>query len=81
MRSSRINDPAQAVSVQRLTDAAVAGIASAPRNRRGALIMPLPPDLIQKLLDAERAREPGERFAQQAEKVIHGELVASRVKK
>jgi hypothetical protein len=41
---------------------------------------PLPPDVMQRVQDAQRALIPTEKFAQQAEKVINGELKASQLK-
>jgi len=41
---------------------------------------PLPPDILQILQNADRALVPTERYAQQAEKLINGELKVSQVK-
>jgi hypothetical protein len=41
---------------------------------------PLPPDVMQKVQEAQKALVPTEKFAQQAEKIINGELKASQVK-
>ena len=54
-----------------------AAIAARPPKGR----YPLPPDLIQKMVEHDKALVPSERFAQQAEKIINGELKASQVKK
>jgi RHS repeat-associated protein len=69
-------DPAQGTAIQRLLlnrDAAMQALSAKGRY-------PLPPDVLQKMQAAEKALVPTERFAQQAEKIINGELKASQVK-
>ena len=40
----------------------------------------LPPDVIQKMDTANKAGDSTERFAQQTEKIVNGELTASEKK-
>jgi RHS repeat-associated protein len=67
-----IQNPAQAVGIQQLL------------NQRDAAMQgqhyPYPPDVMQKMQAADQALIPTERFAQQAEKVINGELQADKKK-
>jgi len=67
-----IQNPAQAVSIQRLL------------NQRDAAMQgqhyPYPPDVMQKMQAAEKALIPTEKFAQQTEKIINGELQADKKK-
>lgn len=67
-----IENPAEAVGTQQLLnqrDAATVG-----------LHYPYPPDVMQKIDAAERGLIPTERFAQQEEKIINGELQADKKK-
>jgi RHS repeat-associated protein len=41
---------------------------------------PLPPDVVQKMVAGNNAEGPTERFAQQIEKIVNGELIASEKK-
>jgi hypothetical protein len=61
-----INDPAQAVNIQRLVNDANGAVNGARQ--------PIPPDVLQKVADMIRAIEPTERFAQAQEKIINKEL-------
>jgi len=67
-----IQNPAQAVRIQQLV------------NQQDAAIQgqhyPYPPDVMQKIKAADQALEPTERFAQQVEKIINGELQADKKK-
>jgi RHS repeat-associated protein len=60
------NDPAQGVNIQRLVNDANGAVNGARQ--------PIPPDVLQKVTNMNRALEPTERFAQQQEKVINKEL-------
>jgi hypothetical protein len=64
------------VALQKLLNARDAALQALPTKGR----YPLPPDVLQKMQAAEQALIPTERFAQQAEKIINGELKASQVK-
>jgi hypothetical protein len=67
-----IQNPAQAVGIQQLL------------NQRDAAMQgqryPYPPDVMQKIDAAEKGMIPTERFAQQEEKIINGELQADKKK-
>jgi hypothetical protein len=41
---------------------------------------PYPPDVMQKMQQADQALIPTERFAQQVEKIVNGELQADKKK-
>jgi RHS repeat-associated protein len=73
-------DPAGGVALQKLLLGRDAAIAGSPQDKHGHTKYPLPPDVMQKIQGAEEALVPTERFAQQAEKTINGELKASQVK-
>jgi RHS repeat-associated protein len=73
-----LNDPSGAVQTQRLMNDRDAALAALPRGKGR---YPLPPDLLQKMQTAEQALIPTERYAQQVEKIINGELRATQVKK
>ena len=65
-----IQNPVQAVGIQQLLndrDAAMKG-----------QHYPYPPDVMQKMHAAEQGLIPTERFAQQGEKIINGELQADK---
>lgn len=67
-----IQNPAQAVGIQQLLndrDASMKGYR-----------YPYPPDVMQKIEAAAKALIPTERFAQQEEKVVNGELQADKKK-
>jgi RHS repeat-associated protein len=61
-----INDPAQSVNIQRLINDA--------HGAMNGVKYPVPPDVLQKVTDMNKALQPTERFAQQQEKVINKEL-------
>jgi len=61
-----INDPAQGVNIQRLINDAHGAI--------NGVKYPIPPDVLQKVTDMNKALQPTERFAQQQEKIINKEL-------
>jgi hypothetical protein len=67
-----IQNPAQAIGIQQLL------------NQRDAAMQgqhyPYPPDVMQKMQAADQALIPTERFAQQVEKIINGELQADKKK-
>jgi RHS repeat-associated protein len=67
-----VQNPAQAVGIQQLL------------NQRDAAMQgqhyPYPPDVMQKMQQAAQAIIPTERFAQQKEKIINGELQADKKK-
>jgi hypothetical protein len=67
----------QGTQIQRLLNDRDAALQALPAKGR----YPLPPDVLQKMQAADKALIPTERFAQQAEKIINGELKASQVKK
>lgn len=67
----------QGTQIQRLLNERDATLQALPAKGR----YPLPPDVLQKMQAADKALIPTERFAQQAEKIINGELKASQVKK
>jgi RHS repeat-associated protein len=69
-------DPTQGTAIQKLLNGRDAAIQALPAKGR----YPLPPDVMQKVQNAQKALIPTERFAQQAEKVINGELKANQVK-
>jgi RHS repeat-associated protein len=60
------NDPAQGVNIQRLINDAHGAVNGARQ--------PIPPDVLQKVTNMNKALEPTERFAQQQEKTINKEL-------
>jgi RHS repeat-associated protein len=67
-----IQNPAQAVGIQQLL------------NQRDAAMQgqhyPYPPDVMQKMQQADQALIPTERYAQQVEKIVNGELQADKKK-
>ena len=67
-----IDNPAEAVGIQQLL------------NQRDAAMQgqhyPYPPDVMQKIDAAEKGLIPTERFAQQEEKIVNGELQADKKK-
>jgi RHS repeat-associated protein len=67
-----IQNPGQAVGIQQLL------------NQRDASMQgqhyPYPPDVMQKMQQADQALIPTERFAQQVEKIVNGELQADKKK-
>jgi RHS repeat-associated protein len=67
-----IQNPGQAVGIQQLL------------NQRDAAMQgqhyPYPPDVMQKMQQADQALIPTERFAQQVEKIVNGELSADKKK-
>ncbi len=67
-----IQNPGQAVGIQQLL------------NQRDAAMQgqhyPYPPDVMQKMQQADQALIPTERFAQQVEKIVNGELSAGKKK-
>ena len=69
-------DPVQGTAIQRILNDRDAALQALPTKGR----YPLPPDVMQRVQDAQRALIPTEKFAQQAEKIINGELKASQVK-
>jgi RHS repeat-associated protein len=69
-------DPTQAAALQKILNNRDAAMQALPMKGR----YPLPPDVLQKMQSADRALVPTERFAQQAEKIINGELKAGQVK-
>jgi len=73
-----LSDINGAVQTQQLLNDRDAAIAALPRGKGR---YPFPPDVKQKMEAADRALIPTERYAQQVEKVINGELRASSVKK
>jgi RHS repeat-associated protein len=66
----------QGTQIQRLLNDRDAAMQALPAKGR----YPLPPDVLQKMQAADKALIPTERYAQQAEKIINGELKASQVK-
>jgi hypothetical protein len=69
-------DPAAGTALQLLMNNRDAAIQARPAKGR----YPLPPDIIQMMQTARQGLATTERFAQQAEKVINGELKASQIK-
>ena len=72
-----LNNTADMVQYQKLLNSNEAERNARPVKGR----YPLPPELTQKIADAERRLIPSERYAQQVEKIINGELRASSQKK
>jgi hypothetical protein len=68
-----LDNPADAVKLQMQLADRDAALAALPIKGR----YPLPPDVMQKFADTDKALVPTERFAQQAEKIVNGELRAS----
>jgi RHS repeat-associated protein len=68
-----IQNPADAVGLQRLLNDRDASMKASG--------YPFPPDVMKKIDDANKGLIPTERFAQQAEKLINGELRAQDKKK
>ena len=73
-----LNDLQQGTHIQHLVNDRDAAMQALPKGKGR---YPLPPDVLQKLQAAAQALIPTERFAQQAEKIINGELKANQVKK
>ena len=69
-------DPGQGTAIQRILNNRDAAMQALPAKGR----YPLPPDILQILQNADRALVPTERYAQQAEKLINGELKVGQVK-
>lgn len=67
-----IQNPGQAVNIQQLLNARDAAMQGAH--------YPYPPDVMQKMQQADQALIPTERFAQQVEKIVNGELQADKKK-
>jgi len=67
-----LHDPAFAVYTQKLLNEVNPAILAANRART-----PLPPDLQQKVQQRDLVLIPSERFAQQQEKIVNGELRAT----
>ena len=61
-----INDPVQVTNIQRLVNDA--------HGAMNGVKYPVPPDVLQKVTNVNKALEPTERFAQQQEKIINKEL-------
>jgi hypothetical protein len=68
-----IGDPPQGANIQHLLNSRDAALGGLPMKGR----YPLPPDVIQKMDAATRGLIPTEKFAQQQEKIINGELRAN----
>jgi hypothetical protein len=71
-----LQDLTQGTAIQRIINQRDAAMQALPAKGR----YPLPPDVLQKMQAADKALVPTERFAQQAEKIVNGELKASQVK-
>jgi hypothetical protein len=69
-------DPSLGTAIQRILNNRDTAMQALPAKGR----YPLPPDVMQKVQEAQKALVPTEKFAQQAEKIINGELKASQVK-
>jgi RHS repeat-associated protein len=65
-----LNNPAEGVKLQRLLNERDAAILALPPKTK----YPYPPDVMQKMEAADKALEPGEKFAQQKEYKINREL-------
>ena len=72
-----LNNPAEGVKMQMLLTDRDAALKAMPKGTK----YPYPPDVMQKMADADRALIPTERFAQQTEKIINGELRATLKRK
>jgi RHS repeat-associated protein len=72
-----LQDLTEGTAIQQIINQRDAAMQALPAKGR----YPLPPDVLQKMQAADKALVPTERFAQQAEKIINGELKASQVKK
>jgi hypothetical protein len=70
-----IKNPAHEVETQRIVNDALSALAARPKKG------PIPPDVQEKLDRAQKATDPTERFAQEKEKIINGELTASQPKR
>jgi RHS repeat-associated protein len=73
-----LDDIAGAVKLQQQLNDRDAAWNALPRGKGR---YPFPPDLIQKMNAADKALIPTERYAQQAEKIINGELRATSKRK
>jgi hypothetical protein len=69
-------DPAQGTAIQKILNDRDAAIRALPLKGR----YPLSAEMLRKVLAADEASEPTERFAQAAEKTINEELQGSRVR-
>jgi hypothetical protein len=67
-----IENPAQAVGIQQILNDRDAAMQGAH--------YPYPPEIVQKMAAADQALIPTEKFAQQEEKIINGELQADKKK-
>ena len=72
-----LDHPAESVGLQRRINERDAAIDALPKKHR----YPLPPDLDAKVARSQRDLIPTERYAQQQEKIINGELRASQLKR
>ena len=72
-----LNNLAEAVETQMLLTDRDAALKAMPTGTK----YPYPPDVMQKMADADRALISTERFAQQTEKIINGELRATLKRK
>jgi hypothetical protein len=72
-----LDSTADAVNYQRLLNDRDAALKAMPKGTK----YPYPPDVMQKMEAARQAGVPTERFAQQVEKIINGELRAGTQKK
>jgi RHS repeat-associated protein len=73
-----LDDVAGAVKLQQQLNERDAALNALPKGKGR---YPFPPDLIQKMNAADKALIPTERYAQQVEKIINGELRATSKRK
>jgi hypothetical protein len=72
-----IDNVAEAVKLERMLNDRDAAMKAMPKGTK----YPYPPDVMQKMDAADKGLKPTERFAQQTEKIINGELRAGTQKK
>lgn len=72
-----LNDKPGAVDLQKQLNERDAAMAALPKKNRYKSV---PPEVQLKMDNARTARIPSERYAQQQEKIINGELRASQKK-
>jgi RHS repeat-associated protein len=72
-----LDDVSEAVKLQMLLNDRDAALSNMPKGTK----YPYPPDVIQKMEAAAKGVVPTERYAQQVQKIINGELRASQKRK
>ena len=72
-----LDNAAESVNLQHEIDGTLAAVGALPKKHR----YPLPPDLAQRIQAKDQLLIPTERYAQQVEKIINGELRATSKRK